>query len=178
MNKSQKWGDQNPQEEHPVRFFGKKSKFAIFSNFADAPVIIGGLYYSTTEHYFQSMKFSETDPDYAEEIRVAETPLDSKKMGKSRDHPIDPKWADSREGQGNSIVVMRRALLCKALQNPEFKEELLNTGDRPLIEASPFDSYWGEGKDKKGRNMLGKLLMELRNELEIYKDSMYESFEN
>lgn len=172
--KKNMWGDMNEHiGDNPIRFFGKKSKFAIFSNFADTPVIIGGLYYPTTEHYFQSMKFIETDPDYAEEIRNAETPLESKKLGKSRDHPIDKNWADSREGQGNSILVMRTALFCKAFQNSEFKNTLLNTGDRYIIEASPYDSYWGEGKEKKGKNMLGKLLMELRNELRMHQDTMY-----
>ncbi|HMP29088.1 MAG TPA: NADAR family protein [Saprospiraceae bacterium] len=168
------WGDMSDDQNKPIRFFGKKSKFAIFSNFADTPVIIDGLYYLTTEHFFQSMKFANSDPEYAELVREAKTPLESKRLGKSREHPIDEKWADSREGQGNSIVIMRKALLCKALQHPEFKETLLSTGKREIIEASPYDSYWGEGKDKKGKNMLGKLLMELRKILEHYKDSMYE----
>ena len=171
---NKKWGDMSePPKTDPLRFFGKKSKFAIFSNFADAPVTIGGLEYPTTEHYFQSMKFIVTDPEYAEVIRQAKTPGESKKLGGSRDHPIDPGWADKKGLQGKSIVYMRKALFSKAFQNKKFREALIGTEKREIIEASPYDSYWGEGKDKKGKNMLGKLLMELRNDLQKYKDTMY-----
>ena len=43
---------------------------------------------------------------------------------------------------------------------------LLSTGERKLIEDSPVDYYWGCGEDGSGVNMLGKLLMELRTELQ------------
>ena len=35
---------------------------------------------------------------------------------------------------------------------------------RELVEKSRWDSFWGNGRDKKGRNMLGKLHMKLRAE--------------
>lgn len=165
---------QGPIRQGPIRFFGKKSKYAIFSNFADSPMTVGGLDYPTVEHYFQSMKFVETAPEYAEEIRQAQTPLDAKRLGKSRDYPIDADWADSKRGQGNSVTVMRRALLYKALQNEEFRRTLLSTrDDQYIIEASPYDSYWGEGRNKKGKNMLGRLLVELRFILRAKGDVMY-----
>jgi N-glycosidase YbiA len=47
----------------------------------------------------------------------------------------------------------------------ELRELLLGTGDRPLVEASPFDSYWGCGRSGKGKNRLGELLMQARAEL-------------
>jgi ribA/ribD-fused uncharacterized protein len=169
-------GHPNPhrQGQGPIRFFGKKSKYAIFSNFAETPITIGGLDYSTVEHYFQSMKFTETAPEYADEIRLSPTPLDAKRLGKSRDYPIDADWADSKRGQGNSVTVMRRALLYKALQNEEFRRTLLSTrDDQYIIEASPYDSYWGEGRSKKGKNMLGRLLVELRFILRAKGDVMY-----
>lgn len=162
-----KWGDM--EENEPIRFFGSKSPF---SNFADIPVTIGGLYYPTTEHYFQSMKFIKTDPKYAELIRKSKTPLESKKLGKSRDHPIDPKWGDDKNGEGNSVVFMRRALYNKAFQNKKFRDALIESGDRKLIEASPWDFYWGEGKNKKGKNMLGVLLMEVRTDFQKHKDNI------
>lgn len=37
--------------------------------------------------------------------------------------------------------------------------------DREIVEDSPIDSYWGCGADGLGKNMLGKLLMKLREEL-------------
>jgi predicted NAD-dependent protein-ADP-ribosyltransferase YbiA (DUF1768 family) len=44
-------------------------------------------------------------------------------------------------------------------------EELLNTGDLKLIEHTQNDRYWADGLDGSGKNMLGILLMRLREEL-------------
>jgi hypothetical protein len=41
----------------------------------------------------------------------------------------------------------------------------MNTGDAALIETSSIDAFWGIGKKGIGKNMLGKLLMEVRDEL-------------
>ena len=47
---------------------------------------------------------------------------------------------------------------------------LIKTGDRKLVEHSPRDSYWGDGPDGKGLNMLGKLLMRVREWLIFVRD--------
>lgn len=169
----------NPKE---IRFFGIRGKYGILSNFSPTPLTINGLHYPTVEHYFQSMKFVDTDPEHAENVRLAETPLISKKLGKSRDHPLVPGWTgESRQrGQGPtdgglSVVVMRRALLNKAFQNEDFRKTLMAIPkDARIIEASPFDYFWGEGKEKTGRNMLGVLLMELRDLLVKREKDMYQ----
>lgn len=148
----------------PVRFFGGSK---IFSNFHLMPITINGLSYPTCEHYFQAMKFANTNKKYAEEIRKSETPLKAKKMGGSRAFPIEKAWNEKRDD------VMRTALFVKALQNPEFKEELLATGEAEIIEAAPRDYYWGEGTKKTGKNMLGKLLMELRDRIKACEDTIY-----
>lgn len=59
----------------------------------------------------------------------------------------------------------------KFTQNPDLKEQLLDTGDRELVEASPMDRIWGVGfgaknagkmRHKWGLNLLGKSVMEVR----------------
>jgi len=130
-----------------------------FSNFAWSKLVIDGVEYPTSEHYFQTMKFIKTDPDYAEVVRLSPNPHECKKLSNDRSHPIDPKWNENRIG------VMKEVLYYKALQNPEFAQDLIDTGDRQIIEASPWDRFWGEGKDRDGQNMLGKLLEELRDRL-------------
>lgn len=42
---------------------------------------------------------------------------------------------------------------------------LLNTGDATLVEHTRNDSYWGDGGDGTGMNRLGKILMQVREEL-------------
>ena len=61
-------------------------------------------------------------------------------------------------------------------QNPELLRFLLSTGNRILVEASPYDRIWGIGMDRKspdasnpmkwrGTNLLGFALTQTRNEL-------------
>ena len=51
------------------------------------------------------------------------------------------------------------------MQNSEVRALLESTGSKLLVENSPKDSYWGCGADGKGKNMLGQVLMEIREQL-------------
>jgi ribA/ribD-fused uncharacterized protein len=125
---------------------------------AGARVGAGPTTWPTVEHYYQSMKFPD-DPMWQEEIRRAATPARAKKMGLSRDHPLRGDWDTIKER------VMKKALLAKFRQNPGLLSLLQKTGDKPLVEASPGDSYWGAGRTGKGQNRMGALLAEVRTEL-------------
>jgi ribA/ribD-fused uncharacterized protein len=152
----------------PIKFFGSKQsqKWWRFSNFAPLPIVVDNVRYLTSEHYFQAAKFLNSDSEYAETIRDAKTPLEAKRLGKSRKHPIDPRWdKEMSNGRLFKDLIMMKALRAKADQHPEFVADLLSTEDAEIIENSPYDSYWGSGKSGGGKNMLGKLLMELRGEL-------------
>ena len=59
---------------------------------------------------------------------------------------------------------------------PKLKSIILSTEDKILVEASPFDKIWGIGmahdnpsatkpEQWKGLNLLGKVLMKVREEL-------------
>jgi hypothetical protein len=62
--------------------------------------------------------------------------------------------------------VMRRALRAKFEQHEDICDRLLATGEATLIEKTSGDYYWGCGTKGTGRNMLGVLLMELREALQ------------
>ena len=64
---------------------------------------------------------------------------------------------------------MRIALKEKFTQHPKLGERLVKTGNKKLIEDSSKDDYWG-GAIPGSKNMLGILLMELRDELKINED--------
>jgi ribA/ribD-fused uncharacterized protein len=145
-----------------IRFYSHRADrtYAAFSNFSDHAVTIGQHTYPTAEHYFQSRKFRKTDPEYAERIRQAATPAEAKRLGGSRDHPIDPNW-DARKER-----VMERVLRAKFTQHADLQRLLLGTRAATLIEAAPRDYYWGEGASRTGRNRLGVLLMDLRDSMQ------------
>jgi len=75
---------------------------------------------------------------------------------------IRQDWEDIK------VDVMRCGLMAKFTQNENLKKLMLSTGDAELIEDSPYDGFWGAANN--GKNMLGKLLMEVRRELEKTKE--------
>lgn len=92
-------------------------------------------------------------------------------------HHYDPqKWLylASKKGAGEDYVLMDRQqeydLMMKANKlkfsnNPLLARLLLETGDSTLIYDAEWDSVFGSGKNGKGENQLGRLLMEVRKKL-------------
>jgi ribA/ribD-fused uncharacterized protein len=60
---------------------------------------------------------------------------------------------------------MLRALRAKFNQHPYLRSQLLETGNAYLVERTMNDGYWADGGDGSGRNRLGELLMQVREEL-------------
>jgi N-glycosidase YbiA len=152
-----------------IYFYSSNREYFEFSNFSEHPIVINGKEYPTNEHYFQSMKFLPTEMvflkeynvyiPYQEIIRYAKTPKEAKRLGSNRNFKIHPNWDTMR------IEVMRECVRAKFQQHPSLRELLLSTGDAILVEDSPTDYFWGCGKNRTGKNMLGKILMEVRGEL-------------
>lgn len=169
-----------------IKFYSLKEEYGQFGNFYYAPFIDSkGSRWETTEAYYQAHKF-EHIPSYFHLIRFADTPRKAFLLG---------RMDASNEIVGNEAVyegskytvnaeilrhahfriredwnliklsIMYEALTYKFTQHEYLKRLLLNTGDAELQEDSPVDSYWGIGRDGKGENWLGHLLMTLRTEL-------------
>ena len=140
--------------------FDRKSKdFGCFSNFSPFPINIRGKVWPTVEHYFQSRKFY--DAGYQELIQLAPSPKMAKKMGNDRSRPIRPDWDETKED------FMWEALYAKFTQHEDLKKKLLSTGDAILCEHAPHDAYWGDCGDGSGKNRLGELMMQIRDEIKI-----------
>lgn len=140
-----------------IRFYRQNDPYGEFSNFSAHPINLKGKVWPTSEHYFQAQKFSCTQ--HEEAVRVAQTPSLAAKLGRSRQLPLRPDWEAVKDD------IMRDALRAKFEQHPKLRTLLLNTGNSELIEHTRNDSYWADGGDGSGRNRLGQLLMELRQQL-------------
>ncbi|MFV8752570.1 NADAR family protein [Nannocystaceae bacterium ST9] len=142
-----------------IYFYRVEDAYGEFSNFAAYPIVIAGKTWPTSEHYFQAQKFVDTDPAWFGAIRKANTPGLAARMGRDRKRPLRRDWEAVKDD------VMRRALQAKFDQHAELSELLLATGDEPLVEHTSNDVYWADGGDGSGKNMLGRLLVELRAKL-------------
>lgn len=141
-----------------INFYSTKDEYGCFSNFARAPFEVDGKVWLTSEHYFQAMKFPDA-PEYQEKIRTTPSPMVAARLGRSRSVPIRKDWESSKDD------IMREAVRMKFTHNLEMRKILLSTGDAQLVEHTQNDRYWGDGGDGSGKNMLGKILMEVRDEL-------------
>lgn len=79
--------------------------------------------------------------------------------GRDKKKPLRKDWEKVKDS------IMYDAVWAKFSQNPDIAERLLATGDQKLVEHTANDSYWGDGGDGSGRNMLGKILEKVRDRL-------------
>lgn len=140
-----------------VRFYSVSDEFGQFSNFAPFPIRVDGERWPTSEHYFQAQKFE--DKAYRQRIQKARTPMLAAQLGRDRKQKLRRDWESVKVG------VMRTAVLAKFAQHEELREMLLSTRDAKIIEHTENDDYWGDGGDGRGKNMLGRILMEVREQL-------------
>jgi ribA/ribD-fused uncharacterized protein len=140
-----------------IRFYSVGETYGEFSNFAAYPIVLASKRWPTSEHYFQAQKFS--DPALRERIRKAKSPMIAARLGRDRSSPLRRDWESIKVG------VMTDAVLAKFSQHQDLAELLLGTGDALLVEHTANDSYWGDGGDGSGKNMLGHVLMRVRERL-------------
>ncbi|MFO5526761.1 MAG: NADAR family protein [Cuspidothrix sp.] len=140
-----------------IYFYNIREQYGCFSNFSPHGFVLDELYWSTSEHYFQAQKFIGTP--YLAKLRLVKTPKEAANMGRERTLPLRPDWEEVKDN------IMRKAVFSKFSTNKDIQEILLSTGNEELVENSPIDYYWGCGADGSGKNMLGIVLMEVRQQL-------------
>lgn len=118
---------------------------------------LDGLHWLSAEHYYQATKYAPGD--YFERIRAAANPTEASRLGEARFRRRLRDW------KSNRVTYMTRALYIKCRAHDEIAAALLATGERPIIETSLYDYYWGCGRDGRGDNHYGRLLERIRTRL-------------
>jgi ribA/ribD-fused uncharacterized protein len=160
---------------HSEKFYENENGVYFKSNYPSqwyiSPFIIDNIQYNCCEQFMMAMKariFNDTETEML--IMNATEPKEQKQLGRTVKNFNDDEWnklADDIVFQGN---------LAKFSQNPTLKELLLNTGNKIIVECSPYDAIWGNGlnitdtlntpsENWKGTNRLGKAIMKVRNVL-------------
>lgn len=127
------------------------------SNFYPALTMYDGRSYSTSEHAFVAAK--TLDLDMRDRVSEIPTPGRAKKFGRGLALRID--WGLVK------IPIMHQIVRDKFIRDPELREKLLATGEHELIEGNGWgDDFWGvDMRTRRGENHLGKILMQVRDEL-------------
>ncbi|KAI6171212.1 DUF1768 domain-containing protein [Aphelenchoides bicaudatus] len=141
-----------------------------FSNFYRTQFTVDGNKFYSSEQYFMYLKALQfSDNESAQKLLSERDPPKCKAIGRSVKNFDESVW--NRE----SYEAMVKAIRAKFSQNQDLKEYLLATGTAILVEASPYDRIWGIGMAESdeninnpnkwnGQNLLGKALMQVRDE--------------
>ena len=146
----------------PFRF--SRAQWGAFSNFQPlcVPILAGPWAFRFSESLYQAGKFPSR-PDIQQRIAEAPTARAAAAIGRTPGFGIDPGWNAQR------VNVMRWVLRMKREANAAAIDAVLAaTGDRPIVEVSTRDPWWGArpvADRYEGRNALGRLWMELREQL-------------
>src|SRR5438128_10537627 len=140
-----------------INFYRTGDEHGYFSNFAPYPITLKDTVWPTSENYFQAQKFAGTDHEAS--IRLAKSPMIAARMGRDRSKALRSDWEFIKD------EIMREAVRAKFTQHAELRKMLIDTGNALIVEHTENDSYWGDGGDGSGKNMLGRILMEIRGEL-------------
>jgi hypothetical protein len=143
--------------EYEKKISSFRGEYEFLSNFYHYCCIeADGCYYASVERYFQAQK--NDSPVYKQAIASARCEADAKHLG--RKVLLRPDWDKVKD------QVMLDGLRLK-FSDPQLKQKLLDTGDAYLEEGNNWgDRYWGTVKGV-GKNMLGILLMQVRDELRM-----------
>jgi len=143
-----------------MKIEGFRNEYRWLSNFAVAPVVYEGMLFRTVEHAYQAAKTLEWDQ--REHIAAAWSAGEAKRRG--RKLKIRDNWDDVK------LHVMLVLLRQKFAVAP-YRSLLIETGDAEIIEDNWWhDRFWGVCRGS-GQNHLGRLIMQVRSELNAADDA-------
>lgn len=151
-----------------VVFLKTKESFGGLSNMAGGfPIHVNGVRISTSEALYQACRYPHL-PDIQRIIIGQASPMTAKMRSKPYREKTREDWLQVR------VRIMRWCLKAKLYQNwQSFSELLLKTDNLPIVEESQKDTFWGakpvDAETLFGANVLGRLLMELREEIKKNK---------
>lgn len=130
----------------------------------DTPFIEDGIAYQTSENYYQAMKIPDNRLDLRKLIAEMGSHESKKKIRDKDIFPFREDWTPEF-----SLKVMEKVLRHKFALGTTWADKLLATGEEEIVEWNDWnDLFWGKDVEtKEGKNHLGIILMNLRNELRL-----------
>lgn len=138
-----------------------RDDYDFLSNFYPCSIAYQGLWYQNAEAAFQAQKcVNEEDKQTFCGLPAAK----AKRHG--RQVMLRPDWESVKIG------LMEKIVKAKFVQNPHLAKRLFATGERQIVEGNTWgDTFWGvDIRTGKGENHLGRILMQVRSELEGYNN--------
>jgi len=142
-----------------------EGEYRFLSNFWMSPLEYNGRTFHSVEQAYQFEKCD--DLVYQNAIVKAEKPWKAKKIGKKKS--MEELGVEIREDWEEIKLDVMRKLVTIKFKNPELRQKLINTGNAELIEGNWWNDKWWGVCNGIGENHLGKILMEVREEIMLDK---------
>lgn len=137
--------------------------YIYFSPYTAHAIEIDGVVYPTVEHAYQCARY--TDKNIIEEIRNAHSPVLAWETSSKYKHLQIPEFKD----ENYKLSVMKKLMYLKAEQHADVRQALLDSGDQKIVKHivtyPPGDGFWDDGEDGTGLNYIGKMWVEIRDEI-------------
>ena len=159
------------EQKKVITFSSTKGKFGGLSNMAPGySLFVNEINILNSEALYQACRFP-LFPDIQEEIISKKSPMDAKKISRKYTKYTRQDWETVK------FDIMRWSLKVKLIQNNNIFSDLLKlTNNETIVEFSKKDRIWGATPTTngylKGKNALGRLLMELRHNYIVNNNEM------
>lgn len=132
---------------------------------------LGNFQYNNTEQYMMMEKAKLFEDDFIyEQLKKPMHPKEYKALGRKIRGFEEKTWDKAK------VEIVYKGNHAKFTQNKDLEKYLVQTKDKIIIEASPYDTVWGIGlavtsddllipENWKGENLLGFILMQVREEI-------------
>lgn len=151
--------------ERTIGFTSTAAEWGIFSNFAKTPMVVNGIRFACVEQLYHYIRLNN-EQERAEYLKLVPN------MGlKMKARTFKKRGVERSDWHRISVDVMRFCLNHKYQNSAEFRKALADSGDRFIIEdeskRKKKPDSWGAildvaSNEYYGKNIMGRLLMELR----------------
>lgn len=145
------------EEFEDAIFFSRLDDDEMLGSRIHQPFLLDDYNWPSAEHYTQALLFK--DASIQQQIRESDDPLEAAKQYKWR------FWLKHKDWKKRGPILMTRAIYTQCKTYPVKAQALLDSEDRLLMENSLYDYFWGCGRDRRGDNRYGKVLMSVRGRL-------------
>lgn len=151
------------QKNECITFKSTKGKYGGLSNMApNFPIFINDLLINNVEVLYQSLRYPDF-PEIQQNILNHNSPISAKQYARQFLEKTRSDWDNNR------FKIMKLCIQVKYYYNQKtFGDLLLQTNNHSIVEFTFEDKVWGatdEGEYYEGTNALGRLLMELRENI-------------
>jgi ribA/ribD-fused uncharacterized protein len=138
-------------------YVSRRDPLDLLSSYSKHGFELDGESWPSVEHYYQAMKFESAE--LRKIILESDHPSKAEKIAKKNKKVVRKDWGQLKE------TYMTRGIYIKCRTHNEVADALLATSDQKIVESTQYDYYWGCGRDGRGHNTFGKVLVAVRDKL-------------